>query len=100
MLFENGSRALVRNKGVAEGDISCRLVIVDSDESWSKGLAAEGIIAKFIALDFSDEATVYDKCSKVIKDVEKVRCPSSLSLQASILLVPMVQMAKQSQIRL
>ena len=50
------------------------MVIVDSEESWAKSLVAEDIVSKFIAIDFSDEAAVYEKCSAVIKDVEKASC--------------------------
>lgn len=48
-------------------------MIVDSEKSWAKGLAEEGIISKFIDMDFSDEAAVFDKCLSIIRKVETVR---------------------------
>lgn len=52
---------------------------MDSEESWAKDLAEEGIVSKFIALDFSDESLVFEKCLDVIKQVEKVRRYLSLT---------------------
>ena len=48
-------------------------MIIDSKESWAKGLAEEGVISKFIDMDFSDEGAVFDKCLHLIKKVEQVQ---------------------------
>ena len=57
----------------------CRLIIVDAADSWGRGLADEQIISKFIPIDFSDEAAVFDKCLAAIKQVDKVTCTATHS---------------------
>ena len=59
----------------------CRLVIIDSAQSWAKELAEEGVISKFIDIDFSDEGAVFDKCREAINKVEQVPISLTCSLK-------------------
>ena len=49
------------------------MVILDAADCWAAALEKEGIISKFIPIDFHDESTVFDTCVQHIKAVEKVR---------------------------
>lgn len=48
--------------------LGLRCVVIDGPDSWSKGLLADGLIEKFIGIDFSDTDTLFervlDACSK------------------------------------
>ena len=54
------------------------MVVLDQAKGWAEDLANEGVISKFIPIDFHDEATVFDACVQHCKDVEKVRVLASL----------------------
>ena len=49
-----------------------RSVIIDGPDSWSQSLKTEGIIEKFVGLDFSDADTVFDRCLDAINKIKKV----------------------------
>jgi len=51
-------------------DLGCRAVILDAEDSWSSKLVEEGVIEKFIAIDFSDTDVLFDKCMDAIKEVK------------------------------
>jgi hypothetical protein len=55
----------------------CRIVIIDGPDSWAKELVDEGKVERFYGVDFTDEATIFDRCLAKIKQAEKVRwaCP-------------------------
>ena len=53
-----------------------RSVIVDGPDSWSQTLVKEGIVERFIGLDFSDAETVFDRSLEAIKKAQSVRSPS------------------------
>jgi hypothetical protein len=47
----------------AELGVSC--VVLDAADSWARVLEAEGVIAKFVPIDFADAATVFEQCMQV-----------------------------------
>lgn len=57
-------------------ELGVRSVVIDGPESWSQTMEAEGIIEKFIGVDFSDADTVFQQCLTAIKKAQAVRlCP-------------------------
>jgi len=44
--------------------------VIDGPESWSQTMEAEGIIEKFIGVDFSDADTVFQQCLTAIKKAQ------------------------------
>ena len=55
-----------------------RSVVIDGPDSWSQSLKDEGMIEKFIGLDFSDTDTVFDRCLEVLSSIKKVRIGPSI----------------------
>lgn len=49
--------------------LGLRSVVIDGPDSWSASLVADGLIEKFVAVDFMDTATIFDRvlaaCIKV-----------------------------------
>lgn len=52
-------------------ELGVRSVVVDGPDSWSKGMAEEGLIERFIGLDMSDSETVFDRALEAIQKVKK-----------------------------
>lgn len=50
-----------------------RSVIIDGPDSWSQSLEKEGIIERFIGLDFSDAETVFERSLEAVKKAKAVR---------------------------
>jgi hypothetical protein len=48
-----------------------RSVIMDGPDSWSKQLVEEGVIEKFVPIDFSDDDKVFDNVLEAIEKVER-----------------------------
>lgn len=65
-------------------ELGVRSVVIDGPESWSQTLEKDGIIEKFIGIDFSDADTVFDQCLAAIKKAQSVRL---LSLYRTLSLV-------------
>lgn len=58
----------------------CRMVVLDQAGGWAEEMYKEGIIAKFLPIDFHDESTVFDKCVEHCKTAEQVSfCPCLIS---------------------
>lgn len=53
-------------------ELGVRSVIIDGPDSWSQTLQQEGIIERFIGLDFSDADTVFERCLEAIKKAQTV----------------------------
>mmetsp|Transcript_30006 Transcript_30006/g.71495 ORF Transcript_30006/g.71495 Transcript_30006/m.71495 type:complete len:603 (+) Transcript_30006:197-2005(+) len=51
-------------------ELGVRSVILDSDDSWSKTLVDEGMVEKFIPVDFSDVDASFEACMEAIKKVK------------------------------
>ena len=49
-----------------------RLIILDVANSWAKGLAEEGLIAKFMPVDFTDAAASYKSCLQSVQQLRQV----------------------------
>lgn len=47
--------------------IQVKSIVLDGPDSWCKELEEEGIIKKYIAIDFSDADTVFDRCLEAIR---------------------------------
>ena len=63
----------------AEGAASCRLVIIDTKDSWAQELVESGHAHKLITADLSNSEHVFDICMEAISKVEQVRSPHLLS---------------------
>ncbi|KAG2452311.1 hypothetical protein HYH02_003335 [Chlamydomonas schloesseri] len=50
-------------------ELGVRSVVLDGPDSWAQLLVKEGIIEKFVPIDFSDVETVFDRCLKAVRDV-------------------------------
>ncbi|PNW74037.1 hypothetical protein CHLRE_13g582800v5 [Chlamydomonas reinhardtii] len=50
-------------------ELGVRSVVLDGPDSWVQLLVKEGVIEKFVPIDFSDVDTVFDRCLKSIRDV-------------------------------
>ena len=50
-----------------------RSVVLDGPDSWAQTMVTEGIIEKFVGLDFSDADTVFERCVTAINAMKKVR---------------------------
>ncbi|KAG2443559.1 hypothetical protein HXX76_001911 [Chlamydomonas incerta] len=50
-------------------ELGVRSVVLDGPDSWVQLLVKEGVIEKFVPIDFSDVDTVYDRCLKAVRDV-------------------------------
>lgn len=48
-------------------ELGCRAVILDAEDSWSSKLVDEGVIEKFMPIDFSDTDALFDNCMDAIK---------------------------------
>lgn len=68
-LTRMGLRGQARELGV-------RSVIIDGPDSWSQSLVKDGIVERFIGLDFSDADTVFERCLEAIKKAQSVRSPA------------------------
>jgi hypothetical protein len=42
-----------------------KAIVLDAGDSWAQLLEGEGVIAKFVPIDFSDAEHVYENCLKV-----------------------------------
>ena len=49
-----------------------RSVVLDGPDSWAQTMATEGLIEKFVGLDFADAETVFDRCFSAIQAIKKV----------------------------
>ena len=49
-----------------------RSVVLDGPDSWAQTMVTDGIIEKFVGLDFSDAETVFDRCVSAINDIKEV----------------------------
>jgi hypothetical protein len=45
--------------------LGVKAIVLDAGDSWAQLLEGEGVIAKFVAIDFSDAEHVYEHCLKV-----------------------------------
>ncbi len=53
-------------------ELGVRSVVLDGPDSWAQTMAAEGLIEKFVGLDFADADTVYNRCVDAIQSIKKV----------------------------
>ncbi|KAG2497151.1 hypothetical protein HYH03_004741 [Edaphochlamys debaryana] len=49
-------------------ELGVRSVILDGPDSWAQLLEKEGVIEKFMPIDFTDVDTVFDRCLKAVRD--------------------------------
>ena len=54
-------------------ELGVRSVVLDGPDSWAQTMASDGIVEKFVGLDFTDADTVFDRCVKAINAIKKVR---------------------------
>ena len=64
-LCSTQSRLQVKELGV-------RSVILDGPDSWSQTLFTEGVIDKFIGIDFAEADAVFERCCAAMQSVQKV----------------------------
>ncbi|GFR47370.1 hypothetical protein Agub_g9079 [Astrephomene gubernaculifera] len=50
-------------------ELGVRSVVLDGPDSWVQLLEKEGIIEKFVPIDFTDVETVFDRCLQALRDV-------------------------------
>ncbi|GLC35522.1 hypothetical protein PLESTB_000198500 [Pleodorina starrii] len=50
-------------------ELGLRTVVLDGPDSWVRLLEKEGIVEKFVPIDFTDVDTVFDRCLQAIKEV-------------------------------
>eukprot|EP00955_Chlamydomonas_euryale_P111967 366101-Chlamydomonas_euryale.AAC.7 len=50
-------------------ELGVRTVVLDGPDSWCRLLQAEGIIERFVPVDFTDADTVFERCLEVSKEV-------------------------------
>ncbi len=53
-------------------ELGVRSVVLDGPDSWAQTMATEGLIEKFVGLDFADADTVYNRCVDAIQSIKKV----------------------------
>lgn len=53
-------------------ELGVKAVVLDGPDSWAQLLQAEGIISRFIPIDFSDAEHAFDNCLKAIRGVGTV----------------------------
>ena len=53
-------------------ELGVRSVVLDGPDSWAQTMASDGIVEKFVGLDFTDADTVFDRCVKAINAIKKV----------------------------
>lgn len=69
------------------GCAACGLTMADTAGnhqllcSWSQTLVQQGVIEKFVALDFSDADAAFDKCMEAIKYAFAFDKPSCVDIQ-------------------
>lgn len=63
-------------------ELGIRTVIIDGPDSWAQSLKTEGMIERFVGLDFADADTVFDRCMDAINKVKKVHKLTTLSALA------------------
>merc|ERR1711966_441443 len=51
-------------------ELGVRTVILDSEDSWSRSLVEQGVIEKFIPVDFTDNDASFFKCMDAIQVVK------------------------------
>ena len=49
-----------------------RAIILDGPDSWSQTLVTEGVVDKFIGIDFAEAESVFDRCCAAVQSVQKV----------------------------
>ena len=59
-------------------ELGVRSVILDGPDSWSRGLETEGLIKKFVPIDFAEADTVFERCLAAVNKVKKVRLTEPL----------------------
>lgn len=52
--------------------LGVRMIMIDGPECWARALEQEGIVERYIDLDFSEPDAVFDRCLVVIKSIRKV----------------------------
>ena len=63
-------------------ELGVRSVIIDGPDSWSQSMVKEGLVERFVGIDFSDADTIYDRCLAAINEVKQVRARTAAHLQA------------------
>ena len=53
-------------------ELGVRSVVLDGPDSWAQTMVAEGLVEKFVGLDFADAETVFDRCFVAIQAIKKV----------------------------
>lgn len=62
-------------------ELGVRSVIIDGPDSWSQSMVNEGLVERFVGIDFSDADTIYDRCLAAIIKVKQVRARTAAQLQ-------------------
>lgn len=52
-------------------ELGVKSIVLDGPDSWCQLLEKDGIISKFIPIDFSDPDTVFDRCLEAIRSASK-----------------------------
>lgn len=63
-------------------ELGVRSVIIDGPDSWSQSMVKEGMVERFVGIDFSDADTIYDRCLAAINKIKQVRARTAAHLQA------------------
>ena len=63
-----------------------RAIILDGPDSWSQTLVTEGIVDRFIGIDFAEAELVFDRCCAAVQSVQKVPLLATLDLPRTALL--------------
>jgi carnosine synthase len=46
-------------------ELGVKAVVLDAPDSWAQLMEGEGVISKFVPIDFSDAENVFDHCLEV-----------------------------------
>ena len=63
-------------------ELGVRSVIIDGPDSWSQSMVKEGMVERFVGIDFSDADTIFDRCLAAINKIKQVHAGTAAHLQA------------------
>lgn len=49
-------------------------IVLDGPDSWAQRMVDEGVIRKFVPIDFEDAGAVFDRCLEAIQSLKRVAC--------------------------
>ena len=56
-------------------ELGVRAVVLDGPGSWAADLAADGLIERFVPIDFRNAAGAFEACKEAVSAVQQVHRP-------------------------